>query len=418
MTTERRAILVVSSDEDFAERVTSALFSRCSIVRGLPQLETLRGLIESTGVEAIVVDLDDVAWDGRNITELIVSLKAEQPATPLIVASYNISATSLIPAMRAGANDVIDKDFAADDLIAQMDWLLQSRPAKRGSNSARILAVMGPKAGVGATSIAVGLAAELARRAGPTERVLLLDFGFPPSESVDLLGIKASYFMTDALGDLGRLDSTLIDGAFAQTKAPRLFVLPLAVDDENAQIAAQGDLAQLVDVLRSYFTAIVIDVNRALAPRVADRLFVDANASILVVDQSVTSIHGASAALDRMRRQINKDPEFTLVVSRHVARLRPTAEEIATAVRAKGRPFLVPEDRISVEGQRNLGTLASDTGSAFARAVRSIVDAVAVGPAASAAPVATNTAAAAARIAAGQGGGILSRLGIGRAGSR
>ena len=75
MSTERRSILVVSSDEDFAERVTSALFSRCSIVRGLPQLETLRGLIESTGIEAIIVDLDDVAWDGRNITELIVSLK-------------------------------------------------------------------------------------------------------------------------------------------------------------------------------------------------------------------------------------------------------------------------------------------------------------------------------------------------------
>lgn len=417
MTAERRAILVVSSDEDFAERVTSALFSRCSIVRGLPQLETLRGLIASTGIEAIIVDLDDVAWDGRNITELIVSLKAEQPGTPLIVASYNISATSLIPAMRAGANDVIDKDFAADDLIAQMDWLLQSRPAKRGSNSARIFTVMGPKPGVGSTSIAVGMAAELARRAGPTERVLLLDFGFPPCESIDLLGIKASYFMTDALGDLGRLDSTLIDGAFAQTKSPRLFVLPLAADDENAQIAGQGDLAQLVDVLRSYFTAIVIDVNRSLAPRVADRLFVDANASILVVDQSVTSIHGASAVLDRIRRQINKDPEFSLVVSRHVARLRPTAEEIATAVRAKGRPFLVPEDRLAVDGQRNLGTMLGDTGSTFAKAVRAIVDATAA--AAPAANGQASTAATAARLAAGGAGqGILARLGLGRAGSR
>ncbi|MDD3443885.1 MAG: response regulator [Zavarzinia sp.] len=420
MTTERRAILVVSSDEDFAERVTSALFSRCSVVRGVPQLETLRGLIDSTGIEAIIVDLDDVAWDGRNITELIVSLKAEQPAIPLVVASYNISANSLIPAMRAGANDVIDKDFAADDLIAQMDWLLQSRPAKRGSNSARIVAVMGPKAGVGSTSIAVSMAAELARRAGANERVLLLDFGFPPSESIDLLGIKASYFMTDALGDLGRLDSTLIEGAFAQTKTPRLFVLPLAVDDENAQVAGDGDLAQLVDVLRSYFAAIVIDVNRALNPRVADRLFVDANAAIMVVDQSVTSIHGASMVLDRMRRSINKDPDFTLVVSRHVARLRPSPEEIASALRAKGRPFLVPEDRLFVDGQRNLGTaLSADGSSAFSKAVRAVVDAaVAVqmnggtAHAASTAPVASSP------VAAPAPAGFLSRFGIGRSGSR
>lgn len=418
MTSERRAILVVSSDEDFAERVTSALFSRCSIVRGLPQLETLRGLIESTGVEAIIVDLDDVAWDGRNITELIVSLKAEQPTIPLVVASYNISANALIPAMRAGANDVIDKDFASDDLIAQMDWLLQSRPAKRGGHSARIVAVMGPKPGVGATSIAVAMAADLARRAGPNERVLLLDFGFPPSESVDLLGIKASYFMTDALGDIGRLDSTLIEGAFAQTKTPRLFVLPLAVDDENAQIAGEGDLSQLVDVLRSYFTAIVIDVNRPLAPRVADRIFVDANASILVVDQSMTSIHGASMVLDRMRRSINKDPDFTLVVSRHVARMPPAPEEIATALRAKGRPFIVPEERQFLDGQRNLGTmLVADGSSALAKAVRGLVDAVVVSqkPAAGPAPAPSQVAAAQSRIAAG---GILSRFGIGRSGSR
>ena len=422
MSTERRSILVVSSDEDFAERVTSALFSRCSIVRGLPQLETLRGLIESTGIEAIIVDLDDVAWDGRNITELIVSLKAEHPALPLVVASYNLSTNSLRLAMRAGANDVIDKDFAADDLIAQMDWQLQSRPAKRGSNSARIVAVMGPKAGVGSTSIAVSMASELARRAGANERVLLLDFGFPPSESIDLLGIKASYFLPDALGDLGRLDSTLIEGAFAQTKSPRLFVLPLAVDDENAQVAGQGDLAQLVDVLRSYFTAIVIDVNRALNPRVADRLFLDANTSIMVVDQSVTSIHGASVILDRMRRAINKDPEFTLVVSRHLAKLRPSPEEIATAIRAKGRPFLVPEDRLFVDGQRNLGTaLFADATSPVTKAVRAVVEA-AVSPSAGApVSVASSTAQNAARIAGGgssAGGGILSRLGIGRAGSR
>ncbi|MFA5120087.1 CpaE family protein [Zavarzinia sp.] len=422
MTSERRAILVVSSDEDFAERVTSALFSRCTIVRGLPQLETLRGLIETTGVEAIIVDLDDVAWDGRNITELIVALKAEQPAMPIVVASYNISATSLIPAMRAGANDVIDKDFAADDLIAQMDWLLQSRPAKRGSHSARIVAVMAPRPGAGATSIAVAMAVELARRSGASERVLLLDLGYPPSESVDLLGIKASYFMTDALGDLGRLDQTLIEGAFAQVKSPRLFVLPLAVDDENAQVAAAGDLSQLVDVLRSYFTAIVIDVNRPLAPRVADRLFLDANASILVVDQSMTTVHAAATMLDRMRRAINKDPEFTLVVSRHVPRLRPTVEEVTSALRAKGRPLVVPEDRLYVDGQRNLGTaLTADAGNPYARAVRAIVDSTIAGgggtgavPAGAASSVAAN----AARLASGGAGGILSRLGIGRAGSR
>ncbi len=417
---DRRTILVVSSDEDFAERITSALFSRCSVVRGLPQLETLRGLIDATGVEAVVVDLDDVAWDGRNITELIVSLKAERPAIPIVVASYNISATSLIPAMRAGASDVIDKDFAADDLIAQVDWLLQSRPAKRGNNSARIVAIMGPRAGVGSTSVAVATAVELARRAGANERVLLLDFGFPPAESLDLLGVKASYFMTDALGDLGRLDATLIDGAFAQTRTPRLFVLPLATDDENALIAGSGDLAQLVDVLRSYFTAIVIDVNRPLNPRVADRLFVDANASILVVDQSMTTVHAASVALDRMRRAINKDPEYTLVISRHLARLRPAPEEIATALRAKGRPLLVPEDRVFVDGQRNLGTmLSADTASGFGKAVRAIVDATMGAAGVSAPPaVASPTASTAARIAAGGGGGLLSRLGIGRAGVR
>jgi pilus assembly protein CpaE len=414
---DRRTILVVSSDEDFTERLTSALFSRCSVVRGMPQIETLRGLIESTGVEAVVVDLDDVAWDGRNITELIVSLKAERQAMPVVVASYNISATSLIPAMRAGASDVIDKDFAADDLVAQVDWLLQSRPSKRGGNSAQIIATMGPRAGVGSTSVAVATAVELARRAGANERVLLLDFGFPPSESLDLLGVKASYYMTDALGDLGRLDATLIDGAFAQTRTPRLFVLPLATDDENALIAGSGDLAQLVDVLRSYFTAIVIDVNRPLNPRIADRLFVDANASILVVDQSMTTIHAAAAALDRIRRAINKDPDFTLVVSRYVARLRPAPEEIATALRAKGRPLLVPEDRLFVDGQRNLGTmLAADPASTFGKAVRAIVDST-MGMAGTAAPVpVSSTAATASRIAGG--GGLLSRLGIGRAGAR
>lgn len=373
---ERRSLLIVTTDDDFAERVTSTLFSRCSVMRGQPQHETLRAILDSNPVEAIIVDIDDVAWDGRNIADLVAGLRADQPTLPLIVASYNISASSLIPAMRAGANDVIDKDFAADDLIAQVDWLLQSRPARRGGQAAKVVAVCGVRAGIGGTTVSVGLAAELARRATGDQRVLLMDFGFPPAETPVMLGTKASYFMTDALGDIGRMDATLIDGAFAQVPSPHLYVLPLAADDDNAAIAAEGDLAQLVDVLKTYFSAIVIDINRPFNPRLADRLFLEAGVPLLVTDQSMTSINSASIMLDRQRRAIDREPNFALVVSRHLTRLKPSPEDVARALRAPGKPFLVPDDRMLVDAKRNLGTAASlDDAGAFARAIRAIVDA-------------------------------------------
>jgi Flp pilus assembly CpaE family ATPase len=379
--TERNAmtIVVVSADAQFVERVSNALFPHFQVVHGNPSGDNVEGLIASCNAAACIVDIDGASWDQEHETGLIGKLRGQSEQLPIIFATFDLSSATLIPAFRSGANDVLDKDFAPDELLAQADRLANRRMARLGHEAAPLCTFVGAREGHGKTTTTLAVSEILAERATSDERILLLDFSHPPAKIPDLVGMRATYYMTDGVHDLPRLDATMIDSAILRASPQSLYVLPLASTERGLNSISIDDVTKLVAVLRTYFSMVVADISWPWRTQLAMRLFLTAEHKVLCTSQSITAIHAASAFLDQVREASGSDVAYLLAVTRHDPALKPSLAEIQKALGAADAPFAIPDDRHGVEMARNAGETLAHIGrrSPFAKAVVRLADAIA-----------------------------------------
>lgn len=351
----RSHVLLISSDQEFVDRATDVLHTRMRVAQVSAADSRLQAVVQSADPDLFIVDVDDVDWQVSGRMTTIEQIRAWFPDTPIAFTSFDISTSTLIPAMRAGANDVFDKTASDDVILAVADQWTSRRSTRVAAGDGRVITTMGLRAGVGTTTLCLALAQALLdsdRNHGP---VLYLDFSAPPCEAGDLLNVKPNYSMIDAVNDLSRLDSSVVESAFASADQG-LFVLPFLLEDDIPDPHDVNQIPNLILVLKSLFKYIFVDPNHDFLSRaVFDRLFCDSDVSILCTDQSVTSIHACSAFLQNIRQSVAAQPQILLAINRYDASISPAADVIAQTIRTGEDYHIIPWDRQYVDGRRNAG---------------------------------------------------------------
>jgi Flp pilus assembly CpaE family ATPase len=370
-----RSVLLLTSDDAFAERVMKTLVPKFEVVRGIPRVDNLETLLSASNSDLCLVDIDGPTWDQPADLASIGEVKALAPAIPIVIATADLSIAVLLSAMRLGVNDVCEKDFASDELLAQIEKHGGQRTKPVGDRVASLVAFVGAREGSGTTTTALAFSEIVASRVGDDSWVLLLDFSHPPAEIPDLVGARPSYFMTDAVHDIGRLDATMIESAFIRASPRNLFVLPLAGTERGINSLSLDELVKLMMVLRTYFHSVVADVNWCWRTQLAIRLFRAAAHRIVCTSQSVTAIHAVTAFLTQLREVDGGQTNYRLAITRHDPSLKPTAAEIQGALGCRLPPYLIAEDRKYVELVRNAGEmLTRGSRSSFVKSVQHLVD--------------------------------------------
>lgn len=374
-TQHRTHALLLSSDRDFIERVMDVLHSRMRVALVSAADNHLEAVAKSTDPDLFIIDIDDVDWQITGRMTAIEQTRSMFPDVPIAFTSYDISTATLIPAMRAGANDVFDKNASSDEIIAVTDQLTNHRRTHSSAGDGRVITAMGLRAGVGTTTLALALAQTVVESDEALGPVLYLDFSAAPCEVADLVGVEPNYTMLDAVSDLGRLDGSVVESAFSRSQ-DGLYVLPFALEDVALDPQEANEIPNLVAVLKSHFRFIFVDPNRnAFSSAVFDRLFCDSDVPILCTDQSVTSIHACTNFLHNVRQFVRTEPNFLLAITRYDPRISPNANRIAQAVGIGEEYHIVPSDRRYVDERRNaaLPLIHSGARSPFAESTRRLM---------------------------------------------
>lgn len=150
----------------------------------------------------------------------------------------------------------------------------------------KMVAFVGARGGVGATTLAINLAWYLADR--QKRRVLLLDLDVQNGDCALSLNISPTPGLSEALANPLRIDSVFLERAMA-VHSERLFVLS-AEEPLRTDVNFPADAVEmLVGVLRTQFHYIIADVPRlpgALYRRSLDM----ADIRVIVADQTLRSI--------------------------------------------------------------------------------------------------------------------------------
>ncbi|MBV9574946.1 MAG: AAA family ATPase [Acidobacteriales bacterium] len=263
--------------------------------------------IQDVRAEVVLVDIDS-----RNVPRAIRAIELIQSniADIAIFAIGGMSdPTTIVSAMRAGAREYLEQNATSKAMVEAFSRFAASRGKSRTtSGRARVFTVTNAKGGSGATTVAVNTAIALQEAHGG---VLLVDFA-PLGHAALHLNARPTFGITDALQNLHRLDTSLLQGLMTECKGG--LQLLAGPQQPYSLTPAAAELARLFDLLVSHFRYVVVDCSDRVDQTA--RLLCDlSNAVLLVTQADVVSLWSAGrirtfleegAGRDRVRLVLNR----------------------------------------------------------------------------------------------------------------
>ncbi len=234
--------------------------------------------------DIVLMDINMPGLDGISAVEAITQ---EVPSVQVIMMSVQSETDYVRRSMLAGARDFLTKPFSSDELIStirrvnrmsqqraaampqapmmqvvspsgkRMTVPLPPAPPPEGS----VIAVFGPKGGIGASTVAINLAVALQR---PDVKVALIDASLQFGNLDVMLNLHSNRSIADIVQAINDLDADMISTVLAPHPSG-VKVLLAPTRPELADLVLPDHLQRTVDEMRQLFDYIVIDTPSTLS---------------------------------------------------------------------------------------------------------------------------------------------------------
>src|SRR6202453_3800836 len=255
--------------------------------------------------------LIDIATDGiTSALRAVELLHQEIPGAAVFVVGPMTQPQLIVSTMRAGVREYIERPTSTTDLLeAFVRLTAMRRKPGRESSRGKVFTVVNAKGGSGATTVAVNLALALQSVHQSTALVDLAPLGHCALH----LNLKPSFTVSDAVTNLHRLDSSLLDSFMARPERG-LQVLAGAAAPTPVEPSA-ADFARLFDTMVGLFHYIVVDASSRLDS--ATRLVSNLSEKILLIAHAdVASLWSAGRVAQYLGDSGSRD-RFALVLYRY-----------------------------------------------------------------------------------------------------
>src|SRR5438270_10261091 len=279
-------------------------------------------------------------------------LRQEVPETAVFAIGSMSQPQSIVSAMRAGAREYIERPSTTTDLLEAFIRLsTNQRKVKRDGPRGKVFTVVNAKGGSGATTIAVNLALALQ---SAHSNVALVDLA-PLGHTVLHLNLKAPFTVADAIRNLHRMDSSLLE-SFMTRHSGGLQLLagtnvPAAVDPSSAEFV------RLFDMLVTHFRYVVVDASSRFDA--ATRLIASLSEIVLLVACSDVASLWSAARVQQYLGETGSRERVRLVLNRFRKVAGFSEADAETAVGAK-LLWRIPNQYFAVSGAIDRGTPVMD----------------------------------------------------------
>ena len=289
-------------------------------------------------------------------------------AGPFVAVGPAADPRFVLAALRAGAADYVDESAIETELAPALARLRAPRAGR--ASPGRLIAVVAPSGGSGASLIAANLAVAMAKT---KERCLLIDLKPRSGDLAAWLDLKPSHTMQDLCRVTSRIDQVLFEQTLSRhATGVSLLASPRSYD----AVLPSGSLPRVLELGRSLFPRIIVDVDPALTEEMIEILRL-ADHVLMPIRLEFNSLRNARAMLEHLERS-GVDPKKTLLIANRVG--QPKEISTAKAEEALARKFYstVPDDPKAALGSQNNGAPAMTEypTSYLAKALRMLASAI------------------------------------------
>lgn len=204
----------------------------------------------------------------------------------------------------------------------------------------KLIAVIGSKSGVGASTVAINVAA-CAQQAHPRQAVAVMDLNLYAGDLHLLLGLEPIHRLRALVREPSRLEPTLLMSLLVKHPSGIHF---LASDYDGLGDAAPNPelLVRAAQLLCTLFDLVVVDCGTVLNP-VTRRVLDHSSAIVLVSTLNVAAMRRAKRMLETLRTSGGNENKLSLVINRY----RHENHDVVTASEAVLRQpaaWLIPDD--------------------------------------------------------------------------
>jgi pilus assembly protein CpaE len=327
-------------------------------VKTLP-VSDLLALAQTAASQPDVVVLD--IRDSNTLPPTLTTLRRQHPSTGVVIVAARLDPMLMLEAMRAGVSEWVANPVTAADLVGAVERVSSTRAM---GVQGQVFAFVGAKGGVGTTTLAVNVAAALARAS--EERTLLIDLHLAYGDAAVFLGAEPRFSVVDALDNTHRLDQAFFESLVVPTKSR---VQLLASADRGTHAADLGRTGTLLNFAAAHYRYTFLDMPRS------DAAGLDALEAVstmfLVANQELATVRNAGRIATALRQRYGKD-RLRVVLTRFDKQAEIGQEDVERVI---GLPVkhVVPSDyRAAVQALNKGRPIALDTANRLSDAFRAM----------------------------------------------
>ncbi len=290
---------------------------------------------------------------------VVDQLRTIEPRLPILALGRKSTAEMVMIALRSGARDFIDIEASHADAINTFSHVLERSEAPVKQQEGHAIVVLGARAGVGATTFSVNLAAQLKKQTGV--ETLMLDFGLPLGDGLIHLPCdekQGSMDFVECVRNLRRFDSNLARTAFRRNADSGVALLSLPKNVSDLREISSQDALKFLNLIKSFFGNVVVDLCGFSNNDFVANLLYTADTIVMMTDQCVPKVVSCSELMKALNDRGVTPDRINLLVNQYDPALALSAASIASKLNAK-RFFTLPSRRSSLISAVNLGKVLS-----------------------------------------------------------
>ncbi len=208
------------------------------------------------------------------------------------------NAPLIIQSLQEGADEYIDRAQIEKQLVASLvRWKNKQSTRVAGRDAGRVIGVLAPSGGSGASTVAANVSTVLAQNHGECG---LIDLRLTAGDLASMLDLKPVHSVADLCQRLDRVDQSMFEQFFVKhSTGVHLLAAPADFSDVE-HVSAKG-IRRMLAMARVRFPYVVVDLDNVLSTEQVEALW-QADVILLVLRLDYTSLRNARRTLETIAK--------------------------------------------------------------------------------------------------------------------